>query len=217
LLPRIHEVLVVALQFALCACSDPKEASKENFEAALNRDLAHDRECLEFKLPAEYYAAAKGKAVGLDQQWLEALARKGLVAKRTETKDDWRGIRSAQDIYELTSKGAEFVPKDKGKKSGLGSSYTELCYGVGKVVEVTNFTAPSNTFGQTVSQVQFAYKVHDVAEWASEPPLTEFKRLASAVRGEAITDEEMLLLTDNGWQTQAEFRRGRSSAAASAR
>jgi hypothetical protein len=70
---------------------------------------------------------------------------------------------------------------------------------------------------ETVSQVQYTYKVHSVADWANESALLQIKRVASAVRGEAIADHEMLMLTGNGWQTRDEFQRGRTGGARSAR
>ena len=211
---RTHDVLVVVL-LGLSACSNPKDASDENFAAALNRELADDRECLRFKLPAEHYPARKGETAHPDgeQQALDALVAKGLLAKRTETKPDWRGIKAVTDIYELTKKGEEFVPKDK-VRGFLESSNTELCYGVGKVEEVTNFSAPNSVLGQTVSVVHYTYKVRDVTEWANEPALLQFEKLASAVRGEAIARQESLMLTGNGWQTHDEFQRGQKNAAA---
>lgn len=207
---RIHRVLTATCLVAWVGCSDPKEATKANFAAALDQELAHDRECLHFKLPAEY--AAKSTNRDQDHGLLDALVTQGLVSKRDAMKKDWRGELQPQHVYELTPEGEKFVPKDR----VLGQhdlSGTYLCYGTGKVAEVTNFSAPTSLLGTTVSEVHFAYKVHDVAAWANQPDLLQVKAVASAVNGEPITKRAMLMLTNDGWQTEDAFRRGSRASA----
>lgn len=208
---RIHRVLAATCLITWLGCSDPKEATKGNFAGALDQELAHDRECMRFELPAEFSVVDRSN-YALDYQLLEALASKGLVSKRDEKRKNWRGVLEPQHVYELTPEGEKFVPKDR----VLGQhdlSGTYLCYGTGKVDEVTNFTAPTSMLGTTVSEVQFTYKVHNVAAWADQPELLQVKAIASAVKGEPIAKRAMLMLTNDGWQTEDAFRRGKHASA----
>ena len=73
----------------------------------------------------------------------------------------------------------EFKLSDVGKSylknSSLGNlfdSYVfEMCYGRRNVEQVSNFTAPNEIHGSTVSTVNYSYGVVDIADWAKSPEL----------------------------------------------
>ena len=203
---KSRRLLSTAVLTALLSagCSDPKEPNEKNFAEAINRELAEDLECIRAKVPDKVRLDKDGKPAETGgHALLEALASAGLVvAHREDIADFWDRQPLPHLVYELTEKGKAAQPADK-KPSPVFGNY--FCYGRGRVVEITNFTPPANI----LSQVQYEYKVDELAEWAKTPALAEVEgKIADAVAGKLSAGRTTLLLTEKGWQSQAEYSRG---------
>ena len=82
-----------------------------------------------------------------------------------------------------------------------------FCSGKYEVVEVENFTEPSDAIGTTISRVNYRYKVKDAADWVrSEGLHAAYKSLKGQAEGE-VRDKAVLVLTNEGWLHERLFRR----------
>jgi len=85
-------------------------------------------------------------------------------------------------------------------KGAFSTGARQLCYGTPQVVEIVNFTEPAEAMGAKVSNVQYTYKLVDVAPWASDPALiNQFEWLSERISNDSITKDDDLVLTNNGW------------------
>lgn len=193
------------------ACgNDPKAANDTNFERALNAHFSQMKQCLKI--------GSKPNADGIIQEFrtdggvqdnelpfYNGLVALGLLEAVTYLKDtknfsgqvtgkaDWVG-------YKFSDKGKTFLRPDEHDKGALSTGARQLCYGTPHVVEIINFTVPAESMGMKVSNVQYSYRLIDVAPWASAPALTnQFEWLQERVSSESITKDDDMVLTDNGW------------------
>ena len=85
-------------------------------------------------------------------------------------------------------------------KGALSTGERQLCYGTPEVVEIINFTEPADAMGVTVSNVQYIYRLVDVAPWASDTALTtQFEWLPERIASDGIEKDDDLIITTNGW------------------
>ena len=67
---------------------------------------------------------------------------------------------------------------------------------------ITNFTKPSESFGYTISRVNFNYKVVNLPGWVKTPELmgrfSILKELVSS-KDSGIDDTAVVILTEKGW------------------
>lgn len=210
--PRILAPLAVAL--ALGACSNPKAASKANFEAAIQEHLAGQRACLD--VPAGFPRdVVEGGFAVVKPELLDGLVAAGLLAsepvRKEVPKNAWAPVlpftkRETKTVegkrYSVTAAGQAAV----GKASQL---HTSFCYGSYRVREVTNFTEPAEAGGRTVSTASFTYSAAEIAGWArgSEVLRDASPRLARDLGSEAepIQGRAALVLADSGWMHAAMF------------
>ena len=108
-------------------------------------------------------------------------------------KADWVG-------YRFSNKGESFLRPASLDKGAFSTGARQLCYGTPQVVEIVNFTEPAEAMGAKVSNVQYTYKLVDVAPWASDPALiNQFEWLSERISNDSITKDDDLVLTNNGW------------------
>ena len=118
--------------------------------------------------------------------------------------------------YELTDEGKKFFREGVETQIG-GGSLGGFCFGKKEVVEVSNFSEPTNDgMGKTVALVNFTYKITHLPDWSQNPDFYSafthngfrFKNLKEAVESEKapIKARSAFILTDKGWMHADQFR-----------
>ena len=123
-----------------------------------------------------------------------ALVDAGLLSVTDTTIDSGNSQIKAKG-YDLTEKAKPFM---RHTESGQISP-NEICYGKGKLIEVKNYTIPSDATSIKILSVSFTYKVQDVAAWAKLESIQKYyseikPELAPIVEGKAE-----MVLTNKGW------------------
>ena len=204
-------VLLLSGAAILSACGDdPKAANKANFEKALNAYYAQMKQCV--KIGSEPNAdgiiqefRTDGTVQDKQAPFYNGLASLGLLEAVTYQKDtknfsgqvtgsaDWVG-------YKYSEQGKTYLRPAELDKGSFSTGTRQLCYGTPQVVEIVNFTEPAEAMGAKVSNVQYTYRLVDVAQWASDPALTnQFEWLLERISSDGITKDDDLVLTNNGW------------------
>ena len=204
-------VLLLSGAAILSACGDdPKAANKANFEKALNAHYAQMKQCVKI--------GSKPNSDGIIQEFrtdgtvqdkqlpfYNGLVNLGILEAVTYQKDtrnfsgqvtgkaDWVG-------YKFSNKGESFLRPVSLDKGAFSTGARQLCYGTPQVVEIVNFTEPAEAMGAKVSNVQYTYRLVDVAQWASDPALTnQFEWLSERISSDNNAKDDDLVLTNNGW------------------
>lgn len=194
---RIGATLAAAT-LLIAGCSDPKEASKGNFKAALQGWFDEHGECVNIgRMPAELRADASQK----DRAGYDALTQAGLLSaeNRRVERPAIMGTDMSYDatIYHPTESGQKVIRKSGNRLLG---GY-DLCFARRNVVEVTSYTEPADMMGLRASQVRYRYRLEDIAPWAQSAALrSALPRLASALDKPEGEDKAALILTSEGWQ-----------------
>jgi len=205
--------------------SNPKEASKKNFEKAINEHLAESHKALiSFQSSGygnlsslrpdhpikELFASSENENIISDtlKKKLELLVDIGYLEEKKIEKDDWKrtswGRKTKTPItyyyreYSLTQKGAGALTRTV--QSGC-LIRCGLSAGVARVKEILSYTEPSSMMGMIVSEVEYTYTV-DLHPWAEADGAVEaFKKLEPMVKSkeEPIKDEKTLVLKNTGW------------------
>lgn len=214
----IKAILLLSGATLLSACGDdPKAANKVNFEKALNAHYAQMKQCVKI--------GSKPNADGIIQEFrtdgsvqdkhlpfYNGLVSLGLLEAVTYQKDtknfsgqvtgkaDWVG-------YKFSDYGQTFLRPAELDNGAFSTGARQLCYGTPQVVEIVNFTEPAEAMGAKVSNVQYIYRLVDVAPWASDPALTnQFEWLTERISSDSITKDDDLVLTNNGWAHHSVLR-----------
>ena len=214
----IKAILLLSGAALLSACGDdPKAATKANFEKALNAHFAQMKQCVKI--------GSKPNSDGIIQEFrtdgtvqdkqlpfYNGLVSLGLLAAVTYQKDtknfsgqvtgkaDWVG-------YKFSDYGQIFLRPAELDKGIFSTGARQLCYGTPQVVEIINFTEPAEAMGAKVSNVQYTYRIVDIAPWASDPALiNQFEWLSERISSDSITKDDDLVLTNNGWAHHSVLR-----------
>jgi hypothetical protein len=214
----IKTILLLSGAAILSACGDdPKAANKANFKKALNAHYAQMKQCVK--------VGSKPNSDGIIQEFrtddtvkdkqlifYNGLLSLGLLEAVTYQKDtknfsgqvtgkaDWVG-------YKFSNKGKTYLRPAELENGAFSTGARQLCYGTPQVVEIVNFTAPAEAMGVKVSNVQYTYRLVDVAPWASDPALTnQFEWLGERVSNKGISKDDDLVLNNNGWVHRSVFK-----------
>jgi hypothetical protein len=170
----------LTLGLVLAGCNGYKKATPQNFTRALNAYYGNNDDCL-FPSAIHFPYAASTAAGDTDprKKGLDALTDAGLL-KSLEDRD----IHVKR--YQQTPYGSHVPPR--------------FCYGHRVVTSIDGFTPPAVVNGQTVSQVDYHYKMMDVPGWTDSDGIRKaFPAFAKASAGSA-QDRATLVLTMNGWR-----------------
>lgn len=189
---------LVAATLLLASCGNPKDASKDNFRAALQGWFDQHGECVTIgdmpaKIPADSPLRAKAA--------YEAMTMAGLLTMESKREEQpaIMGHSRTYDIllYRPTDEGAKVIRK--AANTFLGRY--ELCYARRDVTDVTSWTEPGDIMGLHVSQVRYRYRLNDIAPWASAPAMrAAFPKIAAALDKPEGEDKASLVLTNEGWR-----------------
>jgi hypothetical protein len=179
---------VSCIFLALAAgCASKKDATKDNFKAAINTYYSAHPECLwstTVKFPTRADTSDTSKTAGFD-----ALTDQGLLARQADSRKVFIfGSKEVSD-YDLTDKGRAAWTADP-QNPGSGN----FCYGHRDVTTVDDLTANGGT-----ATADYHYQLGGVAPWADNAELkTAFPTVQANLAG-PLSDKASLTLTDNGW------------------
>ena len=203
----------LALALALGACSNPKAASDANFAAAIQEHLATQQACLSVagNFPRDL---VEGGSELTKAELLDELVSAGLLASEPVQKEvpvySWGGPLISKRPMK-TVEGKRYSVTAAGEAAvGIASLLrTTFCYGGYQLLEVTNFTEPAESSGQTVSQASYTYTATEIAGWARDSEILRdaSPRLARdlASGSQPIKGQALMVLTDKGWIHAAMF------------
>jgi len=226
----MRSVVVLAAVAALVAgCSDPKAASKKNFETVINDWISKNPPCL--SLPYSGVRAADSAAdAGVFPLYVEAAVSDHPVRLENQKKAaapfealEVAGLLKAEPA-EITQSGFFAGPQPKlavvaytltpeGEKafSAKGNSRMmadpSFCYGEPSVKEIVRFTEPGDMMGMTVSQVEYTYQLKNMPEWAKSKPMqAAFPQLARD-NADTLEDKDAVVLMNEGWVHERAMKR----------
>jgi hypothetical protein len=188
-------VITLFLVLAAALGCDKTAANKSNLEAGLNHFFARQQYC-------SNYTAANFPKVVVDNggkgenAYLDALAAKGLLAKKTEGA---LPNGQTQIEYDLTSSGK--ATQFSGDNPILPTPQL-FCFGEKRVDEIANFTMPDPNH---VVDVTYTWKLVNVPSWAKDPAVQQANsNLARFFQpdptGRKHKDEAYLRQTNEGWR-----------------
>lgn len=187
--------------------NDQNAASKANFETALNAHYSKVKQCLAIGgEPNEEGIIQEFKTSGAVQNaqlsFYNGMTSLGLLEAVTYQKDtrnfsgevsgksDWIG-------FKFSDEGKTYL---KATIDRLSSGTPQLCYGTPQVVTITSFTEPAESMGVKASNVQYIYKLVDVAPWASDPVVAaQYPMLSQQLSNKSIEKDDDMVLTSAGW------------------
>jgi hypothetical protein len=207
---KLKAITVAAACGVLAACGNPNDPSDSNFKKAVQQYLDD-----QFPLCVIHETKFPTEPLMMDFHNHKAIYS-DLVAQGLMTKKDvsMPGIfKGAPDrvgpSFDLTAEGKKYY---KAVDEHTLGKVPGLCVGKAKVNEIVNFTAPSNLFGNTVSEVKFTYTVTDLPAWASTPSLLAEERDLSKIvkaNGGPVDGKVTLVLTGKGWMESYLFSRNK--------
>lgn len=204
-------LLALGTALILAACgNDSKSANKMNFENILNAHHIKMKQCVEIgDEPNSDGFIQEFRVNGPVQEeqlpFYEGLVRLGLLEMASYKKEiktfsgqvagdaDWIGFK----FSDLASTYLRPVSLSD-RLSGSGAR--QLCYATPKVVRIANFSEPAEVMGVRASNVQYTYRLVDIAPWAIDPIVAEqFDWLPERLSNQNIQTDDDLVLTVNGW------------------
>ena len=216
----MKKLLILISALFLLACSDPKEANKENFIKAISAWKSIQKAC--FSLPSNFPIEIQkdsGEGNGRNLTVLNELASMGFLKKEDamvqEKKFTFTRVPKQVPGYRFT---ATEQAKDlivEPEKKGLFSS-TEICYGTYEINDVKLFSEPTEFMGETISRVTYLYSLGYAAEWAvtNKKLLENVSVLAKDVASMNTPYEgkAVLVLTNEGWMHSKLYDSGKKMA-----
>lgn len=200
-------LLAISISALFVACSDKKDANKSNFKTAINNYI--EKDCIDIGSRYSFPLEIENNAFKKDEiARLGSLEKVGLLKSTSkQIKDKYSRVAKLVDgfEYELTDFGKQVFVEEANRYGG--GKYLKLCAGKYKVTEVINFTEPADMFGVKMSQVNFKKEAIDVPEWAFELVKEEEFEYASKRISKDIDDDIVLILTNDGWVTEKEFKK----------
>ena len=194
--------------FILSGCgSDQNAAGKANFEAALNAHYSKVKQCLaiggEPNAEGIIQEFKTGGAVQNNQlSFYNGMTSLGLLDAVTYQKDtrNFSGEVSGKSNwigFKFSDEGKRYL---KASDDRLRSGAPQLCYWTPQVVEITGFTEPAESMGVKASNVQYTYKLVDIASWATEPVVMgQYPMLSQQLANNSIEKNDDMVLTSKGW------------------
>lgn len=216
-----------AVSLPLAACSNPKEASKGNFEHAINAWIEKNPPCLNLPdstvtpdgagdaaFPRYVDASPVTARFAIEnrqrrQAPFDALVDAGLMKvqeTRIPVKMMFGGAKEVPvRAYDLTDAGKKAVSSE-GEKSAFGPPRQKLCYGTPTVDEIVQFTEPADALGVKMSRVTYRYHLKDLPDWAQNAKMrAAFPRLEKE-SAEGLDASAVVVLTNEGWVHEAAAR-----------
>lgn len=135
-------------------------------------------------------------------QWPIRIPSQGMSKEQLGILDGLNREGIATVIEVIVPQGFMNVPAftinltDKGRSAGAWDPQKGFCVGTKAVDQVTEFTIPNKESDGT-SDVKFTWKLDDVPSWVDRD---KFPKLAGMTS--SVTDEALMVKTNNGWRVQ---------------
>lgn len=199
---------------SLSACSDPKVASKANFEKALSHYFEQTREpaCHKFSAVGALLPAILPDQGGYapNREAFQAMAEVGLLAASPTTiKPTGFVVSGPEEVpatrYESTKAGEAFLQQRE--VTGLMGKFTkhELCFGTPELISVDRFTEPADADGFRISQVTYRYRITRAPEWTQIPAIQSSFPKTIELLDQENSRTDTFVLTSEGWQHEQLF------------
>lgn len=203
-------LLLTSVMFVSACANNPNAANATNFENALNKYYAQMKQCVAIGSEPNDEGVIqefRTDSVVPDTQLplyhgLVSLGLMETVSYQKNTKSfsgqvtgkaDWIG-------FKFTEWGQTFLRATELDKGALSTRSPQLCYATPQIVEIMSFTKPNDVMGITASNVEYTYKLVNVAPWANDPVLESyFEWLPEILSNQSIQKNDDLVLTKNGW------------------
>ncbi len=207
---KVILLLFTSAMFVPACGNDPNAANETNFKNALNKYYAQMKQCVAIGGEPNHKGVIQEFIIGNvvpDKQlpFYNGLVSLGLLEtvsyqKNTRSfsgqvtgKADWIG-------FKFTEWGQTFLRPTELNKGSLNTRSPQLCYATPQIVEIMSFTEPSDVMGRKASNVEYTYKLVNVAPWANDPVLESyFEWLPEILSNQSIQKNDDLVLTKNGW------------------
>ncbi|WP_026941495.1 hypothetical protein [Hellea balneolensis] len=212
-------LLLSGAALLVTACgNDPKAANEASFEAALNAHYAQMKQCVRVGSAPNADGIIQefrtdGRVQDKQLSFYNGLVDLGLldaVSYQKETKNfsgqvtgkaDWVG-------YKFSDNGKTFLRPVALETGAFSTGARQLCYGTPQVVEIVGFTESAEVMGVKVSNVQYTYKLVDIAPWATDPALSkQHEWLPERLSNQRIYKDDDLVLTNNGWAYHSHLKK----------
>ncbi|WP_417541473.1 hypothetical protein [Methylophaga thalassica] len=149
---------------SVIGCSNPTDANKENFKAAINDYYEQKPECLDIGVLPYKRELSKNHTV-----FDEFVDIGFLKVEDVQIKNPAFAAMFDDEAPKLVP-GSEYSLTTEGESQANINSRgrVRFCYAKNEVVEVTDFTEPAERFGYVMSQVSYTYKLANTADWAMD-------------------------------------------------
>lgn len=222
-----YVLLALGSAVLLSGCSDPKKASKGNFQAAIGHWIEKNPPCLtvpqgEIKpakdSDAEYprYVdasplTAKFAIENRERQEapFAALVDAGLMTVRDARISIRAGLFDDTEkevpvhAYELSAEGKKALATTP-TRSGLKSMSQRFCYGTPTVDEVVQFTEPAEMMGVKISQVSYRHHLENLPAWTQNAKLRAAYPQLERDTAKSLDGKAAVVLTNEGWVHEKE-------------
>ena len=214
----------------LSACTDPREANKENFTEALNSTLVSKQALI--PAPGVPSTAERGMMVIKDLEALNETDEEPTRAERTAFRRQLtyakllqsNGLIKIEHGYYKQRNYRGDIVNVYGYKLRFNEKYSQdivrmkdgkitLVAGYIGVKDIISFTKPTTVRGRTTSRVNYTRTVIGRPEWATDPVI-EYSGIAARMKGQVTANLE---LDDSGWHVMGGNRDSRAEAAKSIR
>lgn len=200
-----HYCVLMLASSLLSGCSDPRDASKENFTQAIQAFLDTQGNSICAPIKGIEPPLLLPKDTGLNKwqhQQMDALAQAGLLSKSDKMVEVEQGFMTRTKVkvpgfeYNLTQDGKAFFKT--GRQQAWGYDEGAFCFGQPKVTEIATFTEPADMMGMKISRVTYQLALGAIPDWAEREAIrTAYPQLRQSLsrnQGKAV-----LVLTDSGW------------------
>jgi len=206
--PKATAVSIIAMAFALGACSNGKAANEDNFRRVLEPVVADkfcryiDVERLRLTqstdLPAwPIVIPAEPMRYGDDGKFramLGGAASEGMLTATRKTAPATQPLSAGP--LEPTAV-ISYAPTDKGKSvfrtiERKGDAIPVMCMGTGKIDKIVRWTEPADAFGQIMTQVTYTYSATDLPVGVPDAIKQQAK--------DPVEAKSTLVRIDGGWQ-----------------
>jgi len=210
-------IYLMSAVLVMTACgSDVNAPSEESFKSALSQHYTKMRECFSIgNEPNEdgliYTHRADGTGLAAqDIQAYQALLSVGILEtvsfKQDERSFSGTVVGQADYIGYKISKSGETYLRPKELDTALSTGAPQLCFATRKILEITNFTTPSEGSGVTATNVTFTYTLDEIPAWTQNPKIKEvYKSFSGGISQKTLEDNQDLILTNNGWVHHSEY------------
>jgi hypothetical protein len=177
----------------LSAGCNKQADSKQNYNSAINDYYKAHPSCLwsePKKFPVQAATSDDAKTQGYD-----ALTDAGLLTRTTGEKKVMIIASKQVNNYDFSDKGRSSWTPDPSQPG-----YGNFCFGHRDVTTIDSVTPGTDSSGNKTAQVNYHYKLTDVADWANSQEIkTAFPGVAASL-AEPRADTASLMLTGDHWQ-----------------